>query len=124
MKKIYVLIAAIIISFGLSAQDISLSIEKKSIDELQKGDKVLIGVFVQNQSKPIAGFQLYVEYDSIVLTYSNVLNKYSAFSNEWISNDNGYFFAANWLTLDPKGLNFKGREKLFDLEFTYHGGET
>ncbi|MCF8369966.1 MAG: hypothetical protein K9G76_13070 [Bacteroidales bacterium] len=124
MRNLYILVAVLFFSLGSMAQELSLSIEKKNSAEFKKGDKVVIGVFATTQTKPIGGFQLYIQYDNEILSYSDVLNKHSAFSKEWVSNDNTRFFSANWLTLDPKGLTFKKGDKLFDLEFTYLGGET
>jgi hypothetical protein len=126
MKRIFLFAyLTLIIQIGLIAQGaITLRIDKINVKTLNPGDKVLVGVFCDNQTGGLGGFQLYIDFDRSVLEFKNSINKHPFFNIEWIENFSNCCYASNWLTLEKGGVNFKPGEKLFDLEFVYKGGET
>jgi hypothetical protein len=126
MKELLSFLVLVIIStFQMYSQNsVALRIEKIDSKLLKPGETVIVGVYSEKKTDGIGGFQIYIEFDRSVLEFVNVLNKHTEFEKEWLSNNSDCCFAANWLTLEKGGLVLIAGEKLFDLEFTYMGGET
>ena len=77
-----------------------------------------------NNGEPISSANIQISYDPAILQYDTLVNFYSAMpASQWFFSGNNNTVAANWIEPSLLTLSIPDSTTLFEIQFTYLGGE-
>ncbi|MCD4790501.1 MAG: T9SS type A sorting domain-containing protein [Bacteroidales bacterium] len=136
MNKLFLFIVFSIFSTTISSQDYAVfRLGSTDVSTLSVGDTVYVPVYCDDISDNlILGFELGFSYNDQVIIWNGNPNQQSGITNinpiftnnppDWLFNVFNNNFALSWVDPTWMGVSLNSGELLFELVFTYSGGET
>ncbi len=126
MKKLIFSISLLVLAFSLKAQMITVSVP---VITANPGETVNVPVTIvsgaSSSGTPIGACDVNINYDDEILTFVGLTNFYPNMpANEWIYSGNLSMVAANWIDAALLTEAIPDGTVLFDMQFTYNGGNS